>query len=147
MNNVEITSIDVPLPEWSDSCRNFTVNTLDSLGIMNWELSLVFCGKDYITSLNSTYRNINAPTDVLSFSQTEYNDEKNNFLAGDIVICLETMEENAAEYGVTRNEELKRLIIHGILHLKGMDHASNDPHEEMIITQESLLRESGENIF
>jgi probable rRNA maturation factor len=62
---------------------------------------------------------------------------------------METLERQAAEFGVSREEELKRLVIHGILHLKGMDHASNDTNEEkMLQMQEQILFQlSGDTIF
>nr|HPG87608.1 rRNA maturation RNase YbeY [Spirochaetales bacterium] len=81
------------------------------------------------------------PTDVLSFSLGEWRDGENGrrYIAGDVVICLGVMERNAAEYGATRDEELKRLIAHGVLHLSGMDHGTNEPDEPMLARQEALL--------
>jgi len=73
----------------------------------------------------------------------EYDDEDGNlrFNAGDIVISLDSLRSNAETFNVTMNEELKRLLIHGILHLSGMDHSDNDPQQEMLQLQEKILKE------
>ena len=104
----------------------------------------MFCSDAYIKNLNKQYRNIDGPTDVLSFEQGEtYIDEdgSNRFNSGDIVISLDSLKFNAEEFEVGLNEELKRLLIHGILHLKGMDHSDNSPDQEMLRFQEALVRQ------
>jgi len=60
--------------------------------------------------------------------------------AGDIIISLDSVYENAKYFVVNKEEELKRVIIHGILHLKGYDHATNEKDEEMLIFQEEILK-------
>ena len=59
--------------------------------------------------------------------------------AGDVVISLDTLQRNAADNNIAENEELKRLLIHGFLHLKGMDH--HEEKSEMLKIQESILDE------
>jgi len=81
------------------------------------DVSILLCGDERIAELNRRYRGIDRPTDVLSFPRGE-----KGALSGDIAISLETLARNAAAYGVSRDEELKRLAIHGLLHLAGMDH-------------------------
>jgi probable rRNA maturation factor len=96
-----------------------------------------------MAKVNKEYRDIDGPTDVLSFEQgDEYLDDdgKRWFMAGDILISLDTLVSNAREFGVSADEELKRLIIHGVLHLDGMDHETNDSGEPMLIRQEEILR-------
>jgi len=84
---------------------------------------------------------VDSATDVLSFSQRlaegQLNARSMYQPAGDIVISLDTMARNAGERRISEEEELKRLLIHGILHLEGMDHP--DEQSEMIRTQESIL--------
>ncbi|MDR1747601.1 MAG: rRNA maturation RNase YbeY [Spirochaetaceae bacterium] len=129
-------------PEWAGRVESFTSAVLEKLGIDRWELSILFCDDPFIAELNSTYRRIEGPTDILSFEQgDEYIDDEGNtwFSAGDLVISVHTLAENAMEFGVTEDEELKRLIIHGILHLKGLDHSDNSPEQEMLVLQEQLL--------
>ena len=58
------------------------------------------------------------------------------------MISVETLEQNSREFSVDKKEELRRLIIHGILHLSGMDHATNDYEgETMLVLQEKLIKE------
>jgi probable rRNA maturation factor len=141
VNNVEISLEGVESPSWRDRAVSFIGKVLVSLGLDNWELSVLFCGNRYIQNLNSRYRGRNEPTDVLSFRLGE--SAGNSYLPGDIVISLDALEENARCFKVSPDEELRRLLIHGILHLDGMDHASNAPEEPMLEKQEKILRELG----
>lgn len=122
--------------------EEFILSVLTDLKHTNWDISVLFCRDAFIKNLNKQYRGIDSPTDVLSFEQgDEYFDEtgETRFSAGDIVISIETLALNSKEFNVEKNEELKRLLIHGILHLSGMDHADNSPEQEMLQLQEKLL--------
>jgi probable rRNA maturation factor len=77
--------------------------------------------------LNLLYRGLDRTTDILSFSQIENSNQQSaisnqHFILGDIVINLHQAKRQAVEYDLTLNEELKRLLIHGLLHLIGYDH-------------------------
>jgi len=141
MNRVEVSAEEVPLPAWSDSAKNFALKTLAEIKRDNWELSVHFCGDKTITALNSRYRNKAEATDILSFNlgETAQEDNKTFYLPGDIVISLETLSENAQYFQISKDEELRRLIIHGILHLDGMDHETMDKSEPMLALQEEIL--------
>jgi probable rRNA maturation factor len=152
MNRVDIRAEELPLPSWSARVDSFILKVLDRLGRDRWDLSMLFCGNTYIRSLNARFRNIDEPTDVLSFALGgSYADEatgEQRFLPGDIVVSLETLAENALRFGVSQDEELRRLLIHGILHLDGMDHQTNEGAEPMLQLQERILAElSGETIL
>jgi probable rRNA maturation factor len=84
------------------------------------ELSLVLCSDDHIQGLNTQWRGKAAPTDVLSFPQ-----EDEDFL-GDLVISVPTAARQAAERGTPLGDELRVLMVHGLLHLLGYDHETND---------------------
>ncbi|MDR0586416.1 MAG: rRNA maturation RNase YbeY [Treponema sp.] len=141
MNNVEIGAEGVESPPWRNRAVSFINRVLVFLGLDNWELSVLFCGNSYIQELNNRYRGRDEPTDVLSFPLGENAGKR--YLPGDIVISLQALEENASCFKVSPDEELRRLLIHGILHLDGMDHASNVPEEPMLKKQEEILRELG----
>jgi probable rRNA maturation factor len=79
-------------------------------------------GDREIHKLNSSYRNKDKPTDVLSFSQLEGELGMPPESLGDVVISLDTSKKQAKEYGVTIPEEILRLLVHGVLHLCGFDH-------------------------
>lgn len=142
MNNIAVSWQDIPEPKWGKTVEPFLQAVLADLDHMNWDLSVVFCRDTFIHELNKTYRHIDGPTDVLSFEQAdEYRDETGGirFNAGDIVISLDSLHSNAETFNVPIDEELKRLLIHGILHLSGMDHSDNDPKQEMLQLQEKIL--------
>lgn len=138
-------------PAWIDRVEPFAQKVLARLDIEGWELSILFCGDEFIQKLNAQYRDIDSATDVLSFEQgDEYidDDDQTWFNAGDIVISLPALARNSEDFSVTLDEELKRLIVHGILHLDGMDHSDNSPEQEMLQFQEHLLTGfSGETVY
>lgn len=142
-NSISVSFNDEP-PGSIDPVRveNFISEVLNELNLKNWDISLLFCDDAFIQNLNKQYRDIDSPTDVLSFEQgDEYFDDagETRFMAGDIVISLDSLRFNAEKFNVEINEELKRLIVHGILHLNGMDHSDNSPEQEMLKFQEELL--------
>ncbi|HAE23047.1 MAG TPA: rRNA maturation RNase YbeY [Spirochaetaceae bacterium] len=142
MNSVSIVSRDMEEPAWLPKAEAFAQKVLAFLELDNWDLSLLFCGDEFIASLNEEYRRKAGPTDVLSFEQGDWYEDgnKRRFLAGDVVLCLDAMLRNADDFKVTPDEELKRLIVHGILHLSGMDHEGTEPEEPMLIRQEAMLK-------
>lgn len=147
MNLVEISYENIRSEEWEENLVVFVQKVLHYLNISNWELSIVFCNDEFIKELNSTYRNKDEPTDVLSFNQ-DLDQRGNTVYAGDIVVSKETVERNAYNLKVPLEEELKRVIIHGILHLNGMDHISNDFNEPMLKKQEEIIYSlGGETLF
>ncbi|MDR0637799.1 MAG: rRNA maturation RNase YbeY [Spirochaetaceae bacterium] len=141
MNRACVLSEEVPPPAPRKTVRAFAERVLDALNAENRHITIVFCDNPFIRSLNKQYRQKDEPTDVLSFTLGET--RRGTFYAGDIVISVETLEENAKVFSVGKEEELRRLIIHGILHLSGMDHATNDyEREAMLVLQEKLLKET-----
>lgn len=132
------------LDSWEEQVRIFIEKVLLKLGKDRWEISVLFCDDGFIWDLNKEYRKIDNPTDVLSFEAGEYYSDETGekwFNAGDIVISVDTLKQNSKEFDVEENEELKRLIVHGILHLSGMDHADNSPEQEMLVFQEEILKD------
>lgn len=133
-------------------CMQSTIAFMDDIlkkrNHQNWEISVFFCTDETICELNKTYRNIDAPTDVLSFeSGISYQNADNETMynAGDIAISISYAQNNADECDISLNQELKRLLIHGILHLEGMDHGDihlGDVQScDMLDLQESLVCE------
>lgn len=137
MNRVNINAEEVPLPSWKERAKVYILKILSYLEKDSWDLSVLFCNNAYIRSLNVRYRGRDEATDVLSFSLGET--VRGRFIPGDIVISLETLEENARFFKVEPDEELRRLLIHGILHLDGMDHRTNKAEEPMLQLQEKIL--------
>ncbi len=146
MNFVDISVEGIDTPEWLDRARDFALAVLGKLEKDGWDLSILICDDHFIRGLNRQYRDRDEATDVLSFEQGEHYrdpDGTERYLAGDIVISLEALARNAQNFGVGADEELKRLLLHGILHLSGLDHEDNDPDRPMLKLQESILRDMG----
>jgi probable rRNA maturation factor len=146
MNRVMVHAVEMRLPEWVKPLKYFVLKVLFLLKKDKWDLSILLCGDKTIKDLNKIYRGKDEATDVLSFSMGESRDfppdegrRSRRYIPGDIVISLETMRENARGFQIDEDEELRRLLIHGILHLDGMDHKSNDEAEPMLQFQEQLL--------
>lgn len=94
---------------------------LDALGEADAALSLSLVDDEAMRALNLKYRGRNAPTDVLSFPLDGAPAEVERLL-GDVVISVETALRQAADYNAPLQREIYRLLIHGMLHLKGHDH-------------------------
>ncbi|MDR2521162.1 MAG: rRNA maturation RNase YbeY [Spirochaetaceae bacterium] len=146
MNKVEIRAEEVPLPAWSDCAADFCRVVMEQLRFSRRVLSVLFCGDQFIRALNLRFRNVDESTDVLSFPYVEMEGEaasrEEGFVpAGDVVVSLEELRRFAAEAGVDEALELRRVLIHGILHLAGFDHATNEQSEPMLVYQEALLKE------
>ncbi len=111
------------------------------------ELSVVLCDNAYIHELNKTYRNIDRPTDVLSFALNEGEEEgydgPDTKLLGDIIISLDKTREQAEEYGHSFERELAYLTVHGMLHILGYDHMTDEDKAEMRKEEEFVLHRLG----
>ena len=135
-------------PEWLDGVEPFVQTVMEKLSYDKEEISVLFCSNEFIQELNKNYRQIDSATDVLSFENgEEYEDEEEVwFCAGDIAVSLDMLPENAEYFETDANTELKRLLIHGILHLNGMDHEPDhiekgvEPECEMLVLQEKTLK-------
>ncbi|MDR1128830.1 MAG: rRNA maturation RNase YbeY [Treponema sp.] len=150
MNRAEVRAEEVPLPPWAASLSEYSLEALGVLGRDGWDLSILLCNDAYIRKLNAQYRGRDEATDVLSFSLGEScpdGEGGERYLPGDIVISLETLEENSRFFEVSFDEELRRVIIHGMLHLSGMDHETNGKSEPMLLLQEEILKKTGGRIL
>ena len=147
MNRVYVAMQEgVEEPDWINMVEPFVQKALGELKFDGEEISMLLCNDTYMQELNKTYRNIDSTTDVLSFeNDEEYEDEEGKWkCVGDIVISLDTLPVNADYFEESRNAELKRLIVHGLLHLNGMDHGEEhiekgcQPVCEMLVLQEKF---------
>jgi probable rRNA maturation factor len=96
---------------------------LAALGLARAELSLALVSDAEIAALNQAHRGRPGPTDVLSYSLAEgAHAARRGDLLGDVVIATGVAARQAREIGHSLNDELLRLLIHGVLHLLGFDH-------------------------
>lgn len=106
------------------------------------EFNVILVDNEYIHKLNLNYRNIDRPTDVISFA---LEDEKASVsisdyrVLGDIYISVDKAKEQAKEYGHSFLREICFLTIHGFLHLLGYDHMTKEDETIMFKEQEDIL--------
>jgi len=109
------------------------------------EVTLVITGDPDIQRLNRDFLGIDAPTDVLAFSAQEMGGsfvaapEAGNYL-GDVIVSYPRAVAQAAEVGHAVEQEVNLLVVHGVLHLLGYDHADEDEREAMWARQDVILR-------
>ena len=131
-------------PGWAQDFHSFASDLIIDLGVVSCEASITLCGDETIRTYNRTYRGKDEATDVLSFeAEPDLQPIPRSRLAGDLLISLPTVALNADYFGVTFTEELKRVTLHGILHLLGWDHGTNEPGEPMLVYQENFLNHRG----
>lgn len=78
------------------------------------EVNYIFCSDNYLLKINQQYLKHNTYTDIITFDMSQ-----GESLAGDIFISIDRVLENASSFGISKNDEIDRVIIHGILHLIG----------------------------
>ena len=88
--------------------KDTIVNEKKKVGDINY----IFCSKEYLKKMNNDYLSKNYETDVISFDFS-----KNNKISGDIYISSETVKKNSIIFNICFNNELKRVMVHGLLHL------------------------------
>ena len=106
------------------------------------EISLTLVSLEEIRELNRDYRDVDRETDVLSFPQFECVEDMPEFgelCLGDVVICLDKVEEQAKEFGHSFERELIYLFVHSLLHLLGYDHMEEDEKQEMRQREEQVM--------
>ena len=121
--------------------------TLRHAGAPNGEVTLVVANDELLHQLNLDYRGIDAPTDVLSFAAKEEAEGQDVFVSapealnylGDVIIAFPTAERQAAAAGHSIAAELSLLAVHGVLHLLGYDHASEEEEADMWARQSQIL--------
>eukprot|EP00262_Sarcandra_glabra_P013612 TRINITY_DN3818_c0_g2_i1.p1 TRINITY_DN3818_c0_g2~~TRINITY_DN3818_c0_g2_i1.p1 ORF type:complete len:588 (-),score=122.17 TRINITY_DN3818_c0_g2_i1:33-1796(-) len=106
------------------------------------ELSVLLCNDEFIQKLNKDWRDEDHPTDVLSMSQHIPELNLPMLMLGDIVISVETAARQAKERGHTILDEIRILVVHGLLHLLGFDHENSDEAEEEMEKEEELVLKS-----
>ncbi len=145
----------VAIERWSSLARS----VLEAEGMVHdTEVSLLFVDEVAIAALNERFCDVTGPTDVLAFPIEDElgpagrspdeggtgpasNEESfpEPLLLGDVVICPAVAARHAVEHGVTFDDEIALLVVHGILHLLGMDHETDDEAERMERREQQLL--------
>ena len=109
-------------------------------------VSVSLVDNEYIHYINREYRHIDRPTDVISFAFLDGDENKDKIfhskqmvVLGEIYISFDKAREQATAYGHSLDRELKFLFVHGLLHLLGYDHMTEDDEKIMFSLQEEIL--------
>jgi probable rRNA maturation factor len=131
--SIEVFNIHPNIRFNRNNLKNFIRDKLKELDVREEEINIVLTDDEYIRNLNKSYRGIDSPTDVLSFSMDE------NVLWGDIYISLDTAIKQAEEQGWDLDREVRFLAIHGLLHLLGYNDEDEEGYNTMMKLAEKLL--------
>ena len=99
------------------------------------EISYIFCDDEYLHSINMQYLNHDTLTDIISFDYTE-----GDIISGDIFVSIERVEDNAKDFNVSFDEELKRVLAHGVLHYCGYKDKSDEDALLMRTKEEEKIK-------
>ncbi len=139
--------IKVQEKKWKTALPNFMKIANKAVGsvlnLENTEVSLVLSNDAFIKSLNNQYRGKDKPTNVLSFPSPEEYKRMKIWLAGDIVVGLETLKREAEEQKKSLEAHFTHLLIHASLHLKGYDHVVDEEAEKMEAEEIEILQNLG----
>ena len=142
----DYTIIDNELYKDYDYLYEVLDAALEHEKVENAVFSIIFVEDEEIHQMNKEYRGVDRVTDVISFALEDNEDitYDNLRMLGDIFICIPQMKRQAKEYGHSEKRELAFLTVHGILHLLGYDHMTEEDERIMFSLQELIL--DGKNI-
>ena len=142
MNNSQMSSINyffedtkecrhqLPAKKWLQKCMSIEKT---QVGCINF----IFCSDNYLLSLNKKYLGKTYLTDVISFNQQQNRKDKKDLVFGDIYISIERVKENKKKYKTIFAKELKRVMIHGALHLIGYND-KNEKEKKLMVEKEDF---------
>jgi probable rRNA maturation factor len=131
------SGVTITLPE--DRIADLTRFVLNENGKSGkWSIAVVLTSDDHIQQLHRDFMGIDSPTDVMTFPADPVAGESD--AGGDVVISIERAEEQGAEHGHSKEEEIEFLIVHGLLHLCGWDDHDDADRSRMLEYQSELIR-------
>ncbi len=119
--------------------KKFATQITRALELPVATITIVFVDNRTLQELHLQYLNDDSPTDIMTFPLNEPGEP----VEADMIISLEMAQENARYFGVTLEEEVKRLIVHGILHLSGLEDATPEQQQRMRQEEDRLLTRYG----
>jgi rRNA maturation RNase YbeY len=124
---IDFEFLDLEIPGFDSE---FFISSLESLisseNFESGEITIVFCTDDYLLEINKTYLNHDFYTDIITFDYSE-----NDLVSGDLFISIDRVKDNAESFSVSFDNELKRVIYHGVLHLCGYKDKTENDEKEM----------------
>lgn len=124
--------------DWEEALDDAQTLAKKALETIEGELSLVLADNAFIQDLNHQFRGHNKSTNVLSFPS----DDEDDYL-GDVIVALETLQVEAKEQGKRLSHHFTHMVIHGALHLQGLDHEDETEAEIMEAKEIQMLEQLG----
>lgn len=116
VEQIEFHAEDIDLPSsLSDAYKVWLQKIITNEGFELLHINYIFCSDEYLLEVNKTYLDHDYYTDIITFD----NSDEEQFIESDIFISLERVAENAKQLGIEFEQELKRVMAHGVLHLCG----------------------------
>ena len=132
---IQYLAEEVELPVFpKQKVSRWIKETASAYGKKTGEIAYIFCSDKSILEVNNQDLQHDYYTDIITFDYSE-----GSIISGDIFISLDTIKSNATEFNVSVDEELKRIMIHGILHLCGQDDKTPELRLEMTRKENSAL--------
>ena len=128
-----VQDIDFELPE-AEKVRKWIFEVVQRRQKRVGNISYLFCGDEYLLGVNQQYLNHDTYTDIITFDYVA-----TDLISGDIMISVDRVKENASSFNVSFEQELHRVIIHGVLHLLGQGDKSEAEAVEMRRQEEEAL--------
>ena len=124
-------------PPISSQAEKIVKETFNFKNILDYDISLVFVSDEYLSNLKQKYFKVNQYTDVIAFRLNEYGTP---FVEGEIYISLTRAKENARIFDEPYSREVSRLIIHGCLHLIGLEDKTQIEKKNMTNNEDTILK-------
>ena len=131
------------LPDFKQTISNAAkhiFNELIQFKDKSYEISFLMVNNDYIKELNINYRSKDSATNVLSFPMIDSNSLQHENILGDVVISIDKILSESNEQKIEVNEYLAKISIHGILHLLGYNHISDNDYVVMNQLEEKIIK-------
>ena len=116
--------------------KNWIKFAIEKKRFLPGDLSFIFCSDEYLLDINKKFLNHDYYTDIVTFNYVE-----GKTISGDIFISIDRVRDNAKQYGVSFENELSRVIIHGVLHLIGFDDKDESSRLIMKMKEDEYLDE------
>lgn len=142
MNKIEFNNLTKENIAEEKLLEEILLYAMEKEKLTNTNFDIIFVDNDYIHNLNKTYRNIDRPTDVITFALEDEDKMVNGSdirILGDIFISLDKAHEQAIEYNHSFQREICFLAVHGFYHLLGYDHMTKEDEIIMFEKQEEIL--------
>lgn len=140
VNIIESDEVDGLLTVDRERLEEYALEVLAKSGITAGEYNIVFIGDEYMTELNRLYKDRRGTTDVLSFNLEDVPHDFSEGVSGEVYVSLERAGKQASELAVPFDEEVVRLVTHGLLHIAGRAHDTDEEFASMVQDTDKLVK-------